>query len=194
MPGWRDCLSGYKQHTGCIYLFTKKTNFIYMAHTYFKCTIKYDKVLDEGRVAKVTEQHLVDALSFTEAEARIIKEMEPFISGEFAVVGVVRARINETFFNVFGAYNYFVKVAFESFDERTQMTKFTPATMLVQANDIEDALRVFKEGMKGSMADYKIVSITETPIIEIYKYNGDMSGIASPDPSTGGEKDAVIEK
>lgn len=158
--------------TQAVFIYSQKTNFIYMAHTYFKCTIKYDKVLDEGRVAKVTEQHLVDALSFTEAEARIIKEMEPFISGEFAVAGVVRARINEMFWNDEGAYNYFVKIVFESYDEEKQVSKFTPATMLAQGNDIEDALRVFKEGMRGTMADYKILSIVEKPIIDIYKYNG----------------------
>lgn len=141
-----------------------------MAYTWFKCTIKYEKLADEGRVVKVTEQHLVDALSFTEAEARIVEEMQPFISGEFSVDSVVRARINEMFLSDTGSINYMAKVVFVTFDERRQMDKLTPAKMLVQAETIDEALTNLKEGMKGTMADYKIASITETPIIDIFEY------------------------
>ena len=52
-------------------------------HTWFECRIRYEKVVENGMQKKVTEPYLVDALSFTEAEARIIEEMTPFISGEF---------------------------------------------------------------------------------------------------------------
>ena len=54
-------------------------------HTWFECKIRYEKVMENGMQKKVTEPYLVDALSFTEAEARIIEEMTPFISGEFTV-------------------------------------------------------------------------------------------------------------
>ena len=54
-------------------------------HTWFECKIRYEKVMENGMQKKVTEPYLVDALSFTEAEARIIEEMTPFISGEFNV-------------------------------------------------------------------------------------------------------------
>ena len=50
-------------------------------HTWFECKIRYEKVVENGMQKKVTEPYLVDALSFTEAEARIIEEMTPFISG-----------------------------------------------------------------------------------------------------------------
>ena len=50
-------------------------------HTWFECKIRYEKVMENGMNKKVTEPYLVDALSFTEAEARIIEEMTPFISG-----------------------------------------------------------------------------------------------------------------
>ena len=44
-------------------------------HTWFECKIRYEKVMENGMNKKVTEPYLVDALSFTEAEARIIEEM-----------------------------------------------------------------------------------------------------------------------
>ena len=59
-------------------------------HTWFECKIRYEKVMENGMQKKVTEPYLVDALSFTEAEARIIEEMTPFISGEFTVSDIKR--------------------------------------------------------------------------------------------------------
>ena len=50
---------------------------------WFECKIRYDKTQENGSIKKVTEPYLVDALSFTEAEARIIEEMTPFVSGDF---------------------------------------------------------------------------------------------------------------
>ena len=50
-------------------------------HNWFECKIRYEKVAENGMNKKVTEPYLVDALSFTEAESRIIEEITPFISG-----------------------------------------------------------------------------------------------------------------
>lgn len=68
-----------------------------MMHNWFECSIRYEKVAENGMNRKVTEAYLVDALSFTEAEARIIEEMNPYINGEFTVSGVKRAGYSELF-------------------------------------------------------------------------------------------------
>ena len=65
---------------------------------WFETGIKYEKTAEEGKVVKVNEKYLVDALSFTEAETRINEEMKPFISGEFVVSTIRRARTNEIFY------------------------------------------------------------------------------------------------
>lgn len=62
-----------------------------MMHNWFTCKIRFEKTLENGMNKKVTELYLVDALSFTEAESRIIEEMTPFINGEFEVAGVAKA-------------------------------------------------------------------------------------------------------
>ena len=54
-------------------------------NNWFECKVRYEKIMEDGKNKKVTEPYLVDALSFTEAEARIIEEMTPYISGEFSV-------------------------------------------------------------------------------------------------------------
>ena len=52
---------------------------------WFETKIRYEKMMDDGKQKMVTEQYVVDALSFTEAEASIIEEMSSYISGEFKV-------------------------------------------------------------------------------------------------------------
>ena len=144
-----------------------------MLHTWFTCKISYEKTLENGMNKKVTEPYLVDALSFTEAEARIIEEMTPYVSGEFSVAAVGRAKFSEIFFaedDINASYWYKVKLGFIVLDEKTGSEKKTFTNVLVQATDLRDAVKRLDEGMKGSMADYIIVSVAETPIMDVYPY------------------------
>lgn len=139
-------------------------------HNWFECKISYDKIMENGMQKKVTEPYLVDALSFTEAEARIIEEVRPFISGEFTVTDVKRARLAELFFNENGDRFYKIKVCFITLDEKTAAEKRIPAQMLAQASDLKEAVAVLEEGMKGTMADYVIASVSETMIMDVFPY------------------------
>lgn len=139
-------------------------------HNWFECKIKYEKTAEEGKIAKVSESYLVDALSFTEAETRIIEEMKPFISGEFEVANIKRLRINEMFFNESSDKWYRSRVNYVTLDEEKGIEKRTGVTMMVQASDMKEALEGIIEGMKGSLADYEIALITETTIMDVYKY------------------------
>lgn len=139
-------------------------------HNWFETKIKYEKTAEEGKIVKVTELYLVDAMTFTEAEARINKETEPFVSGEFSVDAIKRSRINEMFFNDNGDKWFRARVNFIALDEEKGIEKRIGSTMMVQANDTKEADAGIREGMKGSMADYEIVSITETKIMDVYKY------------------------
>ena len=139
-------------------------------HNWFECKIKYEKTAEEGKIVKVGESYLVDAMTFAEAEERINKEMEPFISGEFSVATIRKARINEMFENETGDKWYRCKVFFITLDEEKGIEKKVATTMMVQANNIKEAWDGLQEGMKGSMADYTVAAITETTIMDIYKY------------------------
>lgn len=143
-------------------------------HNWFECKISYDKMMENGMQKKVTEPYLVDALSFTEAEARIIEEIRPFISGEFTVTDVKRARLAELFFNENGDRFYKVKVYFITLDEKTAAEKKISAQILVQASGLKEAIAVLEEGMKGSMADYVIASVSETMIMDVFPYINNM--------------------
>ena len=127
--------------------------------------------MENGAVKKVTEPYMVDALSFTEAEARIIEEMTPFISGEYSVSAVKRTKIAEIFRDDSADRWYLVKVAFITLDEKTAVEKRSVSQILVAATGFKGAYDRFMEGMKGTMADFEIVSIAETPIMDVYAAN-----------------------
>ena len=137
---------------------------------WFECTIKYEKQLEDGKLAKITERYLVDALTFTEAEARIIKEMKPFISGEFEVANINPQKYSELFWNEKADKWFKTKVNLIVLDEEKGVEKKVANYMLVQANDLKEARELLVEGMKGSMADWEIASISETKILDVYKY------------------------
>ena len=144
-------------------------------HNWFECKIKYDKTLENGLTKPVTEPYLVDALSFTEAEARIIEEMTPYLSGEFTVSDIKRAKYSELFFaEDTSADRWFkCKLTFITLDEKSGAEKKTSTNVLVQASDLRDAVKKLDEGMKGSMADYLISSIAETAIMDVYPYSAE---------------------
>lgn len=140
---------------------------------WFECKVSYEKMMENGVQKKVTEPYLVDALSFTEAEARIIEEMKPYISGEFTIADIKRARLAEMFLNEMGDRYYKVKVFFITLDEKSGAEKKTAVQMLAQANDLKEAIAVLEEGMKGSMADYTIASVTETMIMDVFPFSAE---------------------
>lgn len=142
-------------------------------HNWFECGICYEKMQENGVQKKVTEPYLVDALSFTEAESRIIEELKPFISGDFRIKTIKRANINEIFFNSDGDRYFKGKVALITLDEKSGKEKRTNAYMIAQASDIEDARKVIENGMKGTMADYVIEELKETKIMDIFPWNED---------------------
>jgi hypothetical protein len=119
---------------------------------------------------KVTEPYLVDALSFTEAEARIIEEIHPHITGDFTIADIKRARFSEIFFNENGDRFYRIKVFFITLDEKSGAEKKTASQMLAQAATLKEAISILEEGMKGTMADYTIATVTETTLIDIFPY------------------------
>ena len=138
---------------------------------WFECKVKYERTTENGAAKKVNEPYLVDALTFTEAESRIIEKITPFISGDFSVSAVKKTKISEIFFDDKGDRFYMVKVNFINLDEKSGVEKKSSSFILTQAADFAGALKKFEEGMKGTLADYEIASITETPLMDVFPIN-----------------------
>ena len=162
-------------------------------HSWFECKVSFEKIMENGMQKKVTEPYLVDALSFTEAEARIIEEIRPFISGEFTVTDIKRARLSELFFNENGDRFYKIKVYFITLDEKSGAEKRTAATMLAQACTLKEAIAVLEEGMKGTMADYVLAGVNETAIMDVFPFNAEV-GKRADDLSKQEIEKAIIDE
>lgn len=130
---------------------------------------RYDKMMENGSVKKVTEPYLVDALSCTEAEARVTEELRAYISGDFSVSNVGKTKISEVFWDASGDRFYKVKVNFITIDEKTASEKRTATYILVQASNFKEAYDNFIDGMKGTMADFEIEAINETKLVDVYR-------------------------
>ncbi len=142
-------------------------------YTWFECKVRYDKMLETGIQKTVTEPYLVDALSFTEAEARIIEEIKPFMSGEFTVSDIKRVKYAESFFNEAGDRYYKAKLYFITLDEKSGAEKKTAVNMLIQASELKEAVEIIELEMKKTMIDYTIASVTETAIMDVFPYSND---------------------
>lgn len=141
--------------------------------------VRYEKLIEKGVTIKVTEPFLVDALSCTEAEARIVEEVSPYVSGELNVLSVNKTKILEVFWNADGDKFYKVKVNYITIDEKTGAEKRTATYILVQASNFAEAFFNFNKGMQGSMTDYEIESIAETKIVDVYKYQVSVEATAT---------------
>lgn len=144
-------------------------------HNWFECKVKLEKTVDDGKIVKVGESYLVDALSFTEAEERMVDEMKPFISGEFQIANIKRVKLSELFFNENGDKWYRCKVNFVTFDEEKGVEKRSPVVMMVQASDFRGALDGLTDGMKGTMADWEVAVITETTIMDVFRFDAEFN-------------------
>ena len=154
-----------------------------MAEDWFECKVRYDKTLETGLLKKVTESYLVDALSFTEAEERFLQEIEPMMSGEYSVSDIKRAKISELFESIDTTDDkwYKAKVAYIAYDEKKGVEKRTNQIMLIQAKDLRVAVQNLDKGMQGTMGDWDIISIAETPIMDIFKFTADGKASSSED-------------
>lgn len=139
---------------------------------WFETAVRFDKMQENGAVRKVTEKYLVDALTFSDSEARTIEKVTPYISGEFSVSATKKTKISEIFYDEsdYADKWWLVKVNFITLDEKSGKEKKSMTQILVQAGDFENALSRFQDGMEGTMADYRIASISETAYMDVYPY------------------------
>ena len=147
-----------------------------MMHNWFECKVKYEKTMENGLVKKVTEPYLVDALSFTEAEKRMIEEIKPFMTGEFLISDIKRANYSEVFFcDMESADRWFkCKLSFITLDEKSGAEKKTSSYSLVQAADLREAIKYLDEQMKGTIMDYQIASVAETALMDVFPYEANV--------------------
>ena len=139
---------------------------------WFECKIRYEKTMEDGMQKRVSENYVVDALSFSEAEERIIEEMSSYISGEFDVMDIKKAPYKEIFFSDSDLADkwYKAKLQFITIDEKTEKEKRSSVNYLVQAGSFNGAVKNIDEVRGGTMIDYVIASVAETTLMDVFEY------------------------
>jgi len=162
----------------------------------YECGVRFDKMMENGLVKKVTEIYLVDAITFSEAEARIVKEITPYMSGDFDVVTIKRTKYSEIVYDKFNiasaadgevqkmmgrnsqasvvADKWFkVKINLITIDEKTAAEKKSAVYYIVNAGSNAAAHETVVSFLKGTLSDYEIASVVETNIMDVYVYYAD---------------------
>lgn len=136
---------------------------------WYECKVSYTKTLENGKTTKVTETYLVDAVSFTEAETRIYKELAELI-GEFILVSVKKARITELIHNEDAYKWYKAKVNLTTLDEKSGKEVKSNQIILTSAENLRDAFDSVNDLFGTTTDDHEIVELVYTPIMEIFPF------------------------
>lgn len=143
-----------------------------MKQTWFSVKVVYDKTQPNGGNKKQKESYLVDALSFTEAEARVTNELAPFVTGDFKVTAMKLENISEVFNCDLPEGDWYkANVAFVSIDEKAEKEKETTFVVMVLAANTDDALARIHERMRGTMSDYKVKQLIQTAYVDLFFYS-----------------------
>lgn len=148
---------------------------------WFETKISYEKTMDNGMQKRVKETYTVDALSFTEAERRIMEEMSSYISGEFMVTDIKKANYKEIFFSDSATADrwYKAKLQFITIDEKTEAEKRSNVYYLVHAATLQEAVKNIESVMGSTMVDYVIAALSETAIMDVFEYQGKKTNVSN---------------
>ncbi|WP_026135638.1 DUF4494 domain-containing protein [Nafulsella turpanensis] len=137
---------------------------------WFQCKIKYQKEEENGKIKNVSEPYLVDAVSYTEAEARIYEELGSVIRGEFEVTSITKSRFVDIFHYDDNDVWYKCKVTYMVADENSGKEKKITNMMLVTAANVKEAYDRIQESLSTMLVPFEIPEIAQSPIVEIFPY------------------------
>ena len=136
---------------------------------WFECKVRYEQTQEDGLEKMVTETYVYKAADFGEAYDKATKDMSTFISGEFGITAMKIAQYGDVFIQDERTEEKFyrVKVNFIVLDEKTNKEKKVAQYYLVNADSVEKARKYTDTALSQTMADFIIVSVQETKIIDV---------------------------
>lgn len=141
--------------------------------TWFTVKVKYTKEFQDGQLKRVTEPYLVDATSFTDAEARIYDELGSFIRGEFNVTNIAKTDFADIFHYEDCEQWYKCKISYTTEDADNGKEKKISQNFLITAHNIKEAYERLHESLDSLMVTFQVLSITTSPIVDIFPYTGE---------------------
>lgn len=139
--------------------------------TWYECKVKYLKIDQGGYERKINDNYLLDAVSFTDAEARIFQKMQEITSAEFQVMNIKKSNLTEVIPSENGEWWYKAKISIITIDEEAGKEKKVNQYILVMADDIEHALKRLEEGLSYMLVPYVCTSIQLSTIADVFPYD-----------------------
>lgn len=136
---------------------------------WYEIKVSYDKTADNGMLAKVKESYLIEGVSYTDAEARTVEKLKPFITGEMEIESIVKRKFSEVVLDGAGDKYYKAKINMVTLDEKSGSEKKQAVVLLIEANDFDTAYKRVSEAIKECVSDCEVVMIQETAIIDVFK-------------------------
>ena len=137
---------------------------------WFECKVKYVKVLESGKEHTLTENFLLDAVSFTDAETRLIRQMQQMVKGEFTVIDIKKSKIGEVFPYNNGEWWFKATINLITIDEEAGKEKKLRTFYLVMADDIKEALARLDESLSFMVIPYVVSSLAVSTIVDVFPY------------------------
>jgi hypothetical protein len=137
--------------------------------TWFICTIQYIKILENDKAKNVSEQYLVDSVSFTDAETRLYRSLSN------AIKDFIISRVSKT--NYVDVFNYEdcetwykCKISYIDVDEHSGKEKRISKFMLIAAPNPREAYDRLQAQLSSWIIPFEITDINLSPIVEVIPY------------------------
>lgn len=136
---------------------------------YFKVTTTYSCPVETMEIEgdkvdlhkTIKKDFLVNAVSVTDAEAKTIRELPNNYENK-CVKGVTLSNIGSIVFKSGDMWFLFGVKYLQSVNEKTGKSKYSHEYILINGDDISDALDNMKEHHADTVSEYKIVTIAES--------------------------------
>lgn len=142
---------------------------------WFEAKVKYVKVGEDGRERKVSEMYLLDAMSYTEAESRMVSEMEMIVKGDYNIASLKKSNISEVVTSEDEKDDrwYKAKIAIIDADEVSGKEKSSYQYYLVAAADTNRALENIERALATFVVPYEVAGINDTKFMDVFPYFDD---------------------
>lgn len=141
--------------------------------TWFVAKVKYAKENDQGLLKNISEQYLVDAVSFTECEAIIFDRLASQIRGDFQVTHMAKSNIVDVFLYEDADVWFKCKISYIIADADSGKEKKVNQYMIVTASDVPQAHERIQESLSNMLVSFQVPDVVVSPIIEVFPYETD---------------------
>ena len=144
-----------------------------MTMNYLEAKVRYKTMDEEGRRKTANETYLIDALSYTEAEAKLLKELENAIHDDYFITGIKKSNIEEVLVpgGVISAKWYKAKIAIVDADPQTGKEQKQNRFLLIAEEDVDKALERLQKEISNYVIPVEIISIGDSNIIDVINHN-----------------------